>query len=99
MTSSSSAPPAAPVPKKVKRWSCDAFLKAIEQVYPVEAQEPAGLTSSIKLRPYQKQAPSPALSHPPPSHPVQPLSTSFQLTPTQPLLPKSPRPEPSPKST
>ena len=39
-----------------KKWSCDAIYKALEQVWPVETPEPAGLLPSIKLRPYQKQS-------------------------------------------
>ena len=39
-----------------ERWSCDEYLKAIEQVYPIEEPEPAGLVPTMKLRPYQKQS-------------------------------------------
>ena len=39
-----------------KAWSCDAMLKALQQVYPTEAREPDGLLSSITLRPYQRQS-------------------------------------------
>lgn len=38
------------------RWSADQFLKALEQVYPVEAPEPRGFASGIQLRPYQRQS-------------------------------------------
>ena len=47
---------AAGPPPKVDRWSCDEILKAIEQVYPIEEPEPAGLVPTMKLRPYQKQS-------------------------------------------
>lgn len=39
-----------------ERWSCDELLDGIQQVYPVETPEPAGLAPGIKLRPYQKQS-------------------------------------------
>ena len=35
-------------------WTCERVLKAVEQVYPVETAEPAGLKAT--LRPYQKQS-------------------------------------------
>lgn len=38
------------------RWSCDQLLDSIQQVYPVEHAEPAGLVPTISLRPYQKQS-------------------------------------------
>ena len=43
-------------PVAVNRWSCDAFYKALEQVFPVEEREPSGLVTALKLRPYQKQS-------------------------------------------
>jgi len=36
--------------------SSEQMAKAVEQVYPVESQAPAGLLSTIQLRPYQKQS-------------------------------------------
>ena len=36
-------------------WTCTRVLKLVEQVYPVETPEPAGLREGITLRPYQKQ--------------------------------------------
>ena len=48
-TSSSSAPIAS-----TARWSCDSFIRSIEQDYPFETSEPVGL--SVKLRSYQKQS-------------------------------------------
>lgn len=54
--SSSSAAALVPNARREDRWSCDRMLAAIQQVYPVEAPEPAGLLQSITLRPYQKQS-------------------------------------------
>ena len=54
--SSSDAGAAVPNSRREDTWSCDGMLAAIQQVYPVEAAEPAGLLSSITLRPYQKQS-------------------------------------------
>ena len=31
-------------------------MEAVRQVYPIEASEPAGLLSSVKLKPYQRQS-------------------------------------------
>ena len=46
-----------PVPEaERKRWSAARFLKACEQVYPVEESEPPGFAPSIRLRPYQRQS-------------------------------------------
>ena len=36
------------------QWTCESILKAVEQVYPIEAQAPHGLLAS--LRPYQAQS-------------------------------------------
>ena len=43
-------------PTYITRWSCDQLLEAIQQVYPVEADNPSGLAAGISLRPYQKQS-------------------------------------------
>lgn len=34
-----------------RRWPVDEILKAVEQVYPIEAPEPAGFCSAYRLRP------------------------------------------------
>lgn len=39
-----------------ERMSCEAVLKAVERVYPVETPEPAGFAPGFQLRPYQKQS-------------------------------------------
>ena len=53
---SSSSAAASSDPSYEPRWSCDKMLGEIQQVYPVERPEPAGLVETIKLRPYQKQS-------------------------------------------
>ena len=40
----------------LRRWSCDAILAAVQQVYPAEEPEPAGFATGVLLRPYQKQS-------------------------------------------
>jgi hypothetical protein len=39
-----------------QRLSCDEFLDAIKQVYPIEEKEPSALVAGTVLRPYQKQS-------------------------------------------
>ena len=53
---SSSSAAASSDPLYEPRWSCDQMLGEIQQVYPVERPEPAGLVETIALRPYQKQS-------------------------------------------
>lgn len=43
-------------PDSFAPWSCDGLLAAVQQVYPEEVAEPAGLASGVKLLPYQKQS-------------------------------------------
>jgi hypothetical protein len=61
LASGASPPPLASAPPrradtKIVRWSCDKYYREVQQIYPVEEKEPAGLLSSITLRPYQKQS-------------------------------------------
>ena len=49
-----SAGASAHVPR-VERWACDKLLAAIQQVFPQEEPEPAGLAQGITLKPYQRQ--------------------------------------------
>ena len=37
-------------------WTCGLVMSRVEQVYPVEAQEPPGLLEGCRLRAYQKQS-------------------------------------------
>ena len=38
------------------RWSCEQMLKAVEQIYPEEHDEPKGFAAGMTLRPYQRQS-------------------------------------------
>ena len=38
------------------RWSCEQMLKAVEQIYPEEHEEPKGFAAGMILRPYQRQS-------------------------------------------
>lgn len=46
--------PAAPAAGEA--WSCERVLREVQQVWPEQASEPAGLLASVRLRSYQKQA-------------------------------------------
>jgi hypothetical protein len=37
-------------------WSYDRMMEAVQQVYPLEEPEPAGLATEVQLRPYQRQS-------------------------------------------
>ena len=53
---SSAAGPSWNPARRIAQWSHEQLMKALEQVYPVEVDAPAGLLSSVTLRPYQKQS-------------------------------------------
>jgi hypothetical protein len=53
---SSLVPVAQPARSENAILSSEALLKALEQVYPVEAPKPVGMLPSVVLRPYQKQS-------------------------------------------
>ena len=56
LASAPAAAAAGKAPLQPRGWTCERLLEAVNQVYPVETPEPAGLEASIRLKPYQKQS-------------------------------------------
>ena len=55
-SSASSASPASATTDDMEEYSCERLLREVQQVHPIEASAPAGLLSTVRLKPYQKQS-------------------------------------------